>query len=921
MLRWVDLNDSGTDHFLAVDNVSVSFTLASTTSPTLTATPTALSGFTYVAGSSTSPSQNFTLDGSNLTPGDLVATGSTNYEVSADNTTFGATAIIPNMAGGTLTSVPVYVRLKAGLAAGTYNNETISVTGGGTAAATNVTVSGSVTAPGPTLVVTPTSLSGFSTTVGTASAAQTYVLTGTSVTAATSVMAPAGYAVSANGTTFTSSITVAATVVNSAAGQTVYVRLTGATAGTPSGNITHTTTGATTVNVAVSGTVTPAPALTVSPTTLPAFNTLIGTPAAAQSYALGGSNLNADVVVAAPNGYEVSTTSATAGFASSQTVGRSGSSASATIYVRLTGAAAGTPSGSVTNTSAGATQRSVAVSGTVVGKPTGTPTISASSLNTNSVVLNLNAADGTNLLVVVRPAGSTATAPTDQTTYAASATYGAGAVLGAGRVVFAAANAASVTVTGLVASTSYVADVYTYNRGTATGFESYGATSGTTAFSTVAVPPALPGLLLFEDDFDYAAGEYLTAHGWLSSSANTTATIAGNATASNYPQGAALAGLPVGTSTQARLVRRSGNGIISCPATIPAGTTTLYAAAVLTVSDVENVSGDDYSFSFLTRGTISYRGQVRIAKVPGTASPERFTFGLRASSSATTAISSAEFLVGTTYVLVLKVENSAATSNQDVFSLYVLPATADLVQEPTSPLLTSTTGSSVFNTITAFAIRQSDANAPDAYLDGVRFATGWGNAVGNPVFTAATATINAGNYASLTLNNNSTLTPAGAVNVETQITLPSGTINTSAANSLTLYPAATVAAPTTSSPGYVNGPVLRPVPALGSSQSFVFPVGRSGNYRPLTLNVNQQENIVTYRAEQTEGDPGQAGTDPAATDGTTLTRVSRVRFFTLTPYTGGTVTQPTNFQGTVTLSFGADDQVTDPTARLRPGQH
>ena len=109
----------------------------------LNVTPTSINGINCVEGSGSSASQSFNVSGANLTgTGNISISGSTNYEVSADNASFGVTALIP-YTSSTLTSTPVYVRLKSGLSAGYYNSEIIACSGGG-ASATNVTCSGMI---------------------------------------------------------------------------------------------------------------------------------------------------------------------------------------------------------------------------------------------------------------------------------------------------------------------------------------------------------------------------------------------------------------------------------------------------------------------------------------------------------------------------------------------------------------------------------------------------------------------------------------------------------------------------------------------------------------------------------------------------------------------------------------------------------
>ena len=106
---------------------------------------------------------------------------------------------------------------------------------------------------GPTIITTGT-LSAFSTTPGVASAAQTYTVSGASLTGNIVITAPAGFELSTNGTTFASSLSLTPTG-GTVATTTVYVRLYSTTESPYSGNITHTSTGAASQNVAVSGTV------------------------------------------------------------------------------------------------------------------------------------------------------------------------------------------------------------------------------------------------------------------------------------------------------------------------------------------------------------------------------------------------------------------------------------------------------------------------------------------------------------------------------------------------------------------------------------------------------------------------------------------------------------------------------------------
>ncbi|MBH8558490.1 T9SS type A sorting domain-containing protein [Hymenobacter negativus] len=149
-----------------------------------------------------------------------------------------------------------------------------------------------------------------------------------------------------------------------------------------------------------------------------------------------------------------------------------------------------------------------------------------------------------------------------------------------------------------------------------------------------------------------------------------------------------------------------------------------------------------------------------------------------------------------------------------------------------------------------------------------------------------------GANAAVTMNNAQGLTLNLPVTIANSLNLTNGLINTTGTTVLTLPAAASIGGG--SSTSYVNGPVARTTVA-GASTNMVFPVGKSGNYRPITLNITAQGNAVTYTGEQIETPPAQTVSSP-------LTRVSFRRAFTLVPSVA-----PTAFSATVTLSFGTDD--------------
>ena len=112
------------------------------TTPTITTSPSSLTGFTYIVGNGPSAAQSITLDGSNLTD-DLTAAMNDNsdFEYSFDEDD----GYFSNNLSTDYVPLTIYVRLKAGLAVGDYNG-TITLTSTGAPDVT-VNLSGSVTAP------------------------------------------------------------------------------------------------------------------------------------------------------------------------------------------------------------------------------------------------------------------------------------------------------------------------------------------------------------------------------------------------------------------------------------------------------------------------------------------------------------------------------------------------------------------------------------------------------------------------------------------------------------------------------------------------------------------------------------------------------------------------------------------------------
>lgn len=114
------------------------------TGASITVAPSSLSGFNYTEFSGPSAEQTFAVSGSNLTD-DITVSAPSGYEISTVSSSgFGAAVLLTPNGSGNVASTTIYVRLKAGLAAGTYNQ---TLTAASTTATTqNVSLNGSVTA-------------------------------------------------------------------------------------------------------------------------------------------------------------------------------------------------------------------------------------------------------------------------------------------------------------------------------------------------------------------------------------------------------------------------------------------------------------------------------------------------------------------------------------------------------------------------------------------------------------------------------------------------------------------------------------------------------------------------------------------------------------------------------------------------------
>jgi len=352
--------------------------------PKITVSTTTLSGLTYAENNGPSTEQLFTVSGSGLSENiNLSLPVNSHYELS---TTSGGTftrsvnALLNNDGSATVSTTTIYVRLKAGLTVGTYNDATNDVITASSLGATSktVTCTGNVTDQ-PLITVTPSALTGLSYVLGSGpSTAQTFSVTGANLQSNITVTAPADFEISqTSATSGYSSTTLTLIQSGGNVSKTIWVRLkSGLSTSTYNEDITLAATYAVTKTVNCQGAVNRA-TINISKLTLAGFiYTYNAGPSDVQSFNVSGTTLSASIVITAPTDFEVST-SFGGTYGSSVSLPQSGGVVNSTaIYVRMkSGHAVGIITAeNISLTSANAITQTVACSGAVV---SGAATISS----------------------------------------------------------------------------------------------------------------------------------------------------------------------------------------------------------------------------------------------------------------------------------------------------------------------------------------------------------------------------------------------------------------------------------------------------------------------------------------------------------------------------------------------------------------
>src|SRR5690554_6743618 len=253
MSNWTGYNGAligqcGTTTYEVITDAG-SYTMAS--GPTLSATPTTVSGFLQFVGT---PSAEQTVDvsGMDLTADAVITVTSGDYQISSTTGAgFGTSVTLP-FGTGTIAPTTIYIRLNGTAAANPSNGE-LTITSAG---ATDVVVAleGEILPLTPSVIVSETTITGFSHFVGTPSAADSFMVEGFNLTDDITVSVPTNFEVSETlGGTYGASVTL--TQSGSAVASTkIYVRLNGPAKNLNQvGDVTISSTDATDQTIALTG--------------------------------------------------------------------------------------------------------------------------------------------------------------------------------------------------------------------------------------------------------------------------------------------------------------------------------------------------------------------------------------------------------------------------------------------------------------------------------------------------------------------------------------------------------------------------------------------------------------------------------------------------------------------------------------------
>ncbi|MEI7504193.1 MAG: M6 family metalloprotease domain-containing protein, partial [Paludibacter sp.] len=324
-----------------------------------------ISSLNYDNGNGPSSEKTFFVNGNDLIS-DIVLSPPTNFQISkTSGTGFTSLPISLTQSNGSVATTNIYVRLKAGLSKGDYQDNIVLTSSGLTTQ--NITCIGTVV--GPTITTSTSTLSSFSSVNGTvASSTKSFTFSGSLLEANLIITPTISYEISTNGSTFLSTPLTYTPISGTISSSTLYVRLkAGLSVGAYTENITLTSTGGVSKTITCSGNVL-GPNITLSTNTISSLNYAFDNgPSDQQYFTISGVDLTANVVLTPNANLQISTVSGGSFVSTPITLTQTGGILSVkTIYIRLkAGLVAANYNGNITISSTNADTKTIAYSGTV----------------------------------------------------------------------------------------------------------------------------------------------------------------------------------------------------------------------------------------------------------------------------------------------------------------------------------------------------------------------------------------------------------------------------------------------------------------------------------------------------------------------------------------------------------------------------
>jgi len=266
------------------------------------------------------------------------------------------------------------------------------------------------------------------------------------------------------------------------------------------------------------------------------------------------------------------------------------------------------------------------------------------------------------------------------------------------------------------------------------------------------------GVLVFEENFDFT--------GALSNNGYTTTSDPGVNSINSSTRRLSLANYgSTGIGNGATLLT-NGQDVAKTYAS-QLTSTPIYASMLIYVM-LPGTGDFFFSFGSGAFGNATYRGRLFIRKA---AVAGNINVGVSNMGTAATAVyGTTNYPVNTTLHVVLKYQ---VIGSNAVVSAFVNPG---LYTEPGTPEVTTSQNSGLVPSTTYFLLRQgADGLATMMGIDGLRIATNWGTAMGNPQY-AANASIVAGNYNSVSVIEGTLIPTAspGVLTINNALNVASG---------------------------------------------------------------------------------------------------------------------------------------------------